>query len=161
MLNKLFKKKIRLVTHNGSFHTDDIFACATLSLYLEKKGENFEIIRTRDEQIIKDADYVFDVGGIYDPSINRFDHHQKGGAGGRTIPSGNEEQVATIEYAAFGLVWKQIGKELTSSQEVANIIDKRLVSPIDAHDNGFDLVEKKYEVFPYIIQDIFRVMRST
>ena len=76
-------EKKTLITHNGSFHTDDIFACATLSLMLEKKGEKFEIIRTRDEEIIKTGDYVFDVGGVYDEEGNRFDHHQKGGAGVR------------------------------------------------------------------------------
>ena len=71
----------KLITHNGSFHADDIFACATLSLMLEKAGEKFEVIRTRDEEIIKTGDYVFDVGGIYDENLNRFDHHQTGGAG--------------------------------------------------------------------------------
>lgn len=30
-------KTTKLITHNGSFHTDDIFAVATLSLMLEKK----------------------------------------------------------------------------------------------------------------------------
>ncbi|MEK7128127.1 MAG: MYG1 family protein [Patescibacteria group bacterium] len=60
------KKSLKLVTHDGSFHSDDIFAAATLQIYLEKKGEAFEIIRTRDEEIIKNGDFVFDVGGIYD-----------------------------------------------------------------------------------------------
>ena len=30
-------KTTKLITHNGSFHTDDIFAAATLSLMLEKR----------------------------------------------------------------------------------------------------------------------------
>ena len=64
----------KLVTHDGSFHTDDIFACATLSILLDKNKENFEVIRTRDEEIIKNGDYVFDLGGIYEPEKNRFDH---------------------------------------------------------------------------------------
>ena len=62
--NKNLIKK--LITHNGSFHADDLFACAVLFLLLEKRGEKFEIIRTRDENILKNGDYVFDVGGIYD-----------------------------------------------------------------------------------------------
>lgn len=147
-----FKKKKLLVTHNGSFHADDVFAAATLSLILEKSGESFEIIRTRDEDIFKKADYIFDVGGIYDGEENKFDHHQSGGAGKRENG---------IEYAAFGLVWKKFGEELCGSKEAAGAIDKRLVAPVDATDNGFDLVEKKYEVFPYTIQDFFRVMRPT
>ncbi|PIZ87309.1 hypothetical protein COX93_01400, partial [Candidatus Nomurabacteria bacterium CG_4_10_14_0_2_um_filter_30_12] len=62
-LMEMEMNKIKLITHNGSFHSDDIFATATLSLLLEKRGESFEIIRTRDEEIIKNGDYIFDVGG--------------------------------------------------------------------------------------------------
>ena len=147
----LGKKTIKkLITHNGSFHADDIFACATLSLMLEKKGEKFEIIRTRDEEIIKTGDYVFDVGGVYDEEGNRFDHHQKGGAGVRENG---------IEYASFGLVWKKYGVGLAGSVEAAQIIDDKLVAPIDASDNGINLVEKKYDIYPYTIEMIINAMR--
>src|SRR3989344_3284871 len=145
-------KAKKLVTHNGSFHADDIFATATLSLMLEKEGEKFEIIRTRDEEVIKDGDYVFDVGGIYDAGKNRFDHHQVGGSGKRENG---------IEYASVGLVWKKFGINLCGTEEAVGIIDRRLVAPVDAGDNGIDLVEKKHEIFPYFIQDFFRVMRPT
>jgi uncharacterized UPF0160 family protein len=143
-------KTVKLVTHNGSFHTDDIFAAATLSLMLKAKGESVEITRTRDTDIINAGDYVFDVGGVYDAEKNRFDHHQVGGAGHREN---------TIEYSSFGLIWKKFGAELCGSKEAAHAIDKRLVAPVDAVDNGMDLVERKYDVFPYTIQDFFRVMR--
>jgi uncharacterized UPF0160 family protein len=142
----------KLVTHDGSFHADDIFACATLCLMLEKNNEKYEIIRTRDLDIIKKVDYVFDVGGIYDEDTNRFDHHQIGGAG---------KHKNGIEYASFGLVWRKFGKILTSDSKVAEFIDKRLCMPIDAFDNGFDLVENKYEVTPYYIQHVFLSMRPT
>jgi len=148
----LFGKKIKLVTHNGSFHVDDVFACATLSLFLESKKEKFEVIRTRDKELINQGDYVFDVGGVYDETTNRFDHHQVGGAGKRDNG---------IEYASFGLVWKKFGKEVVGSAEVAKFIDKKLAAPIDAGDNGMDLVESKSETSPYLIQNFFGVMRPT
>ena len=144
--------KKKLVTHNGSFHTDDIFAAATLSILLERKGEDFEIIRTRDEEIIKTADYVFDVGGIYDRDKNRFDHHQVGGAG---------KNKYGIEYSSFGLVWEKFGAEFCGSQKAADIIDKKLAAPVDAHDNGVDLIESKHEVYPYFIQWFFFAMVPT
>lgn len=147
--NFMMKKNKKLVTHNGSFHTDDIFACATLSLMLERQGEQFEIIRTRDEETIKDGDYVFDVGGIYNGELNRFDHHQKSGAGRRENG---------IEYSSFGLVWKKFGKEICGVEEVVEIIDDRLVAPVDAFDNGFDLVENKHKISPYFIQHLFMAM---
>lgn len=136
----------KLITHDGSFHTDDIFAAATLSIILERKSEEFQIIRTRDEEIIKEGDYVFDVGGIYDADKNRFDHHQPGGAG---------KHDNSIEYASFGLVWKKFGEEVAGSMKAAEIIEKKLVSPIDAGDNGINLFDLKSEVFPYLIQSAF------
>ncbi len=148
--NKQSKKK--LITHNGSFHADDIFACATLSLMLEKNNQEFEVIRTRDPEIIKTGDYVFDVGGIHDEEKNLFDHHQIGGAG---------KGPNNIEYAAFGLVWKKFGKIVAGGKREAELIEKRLCAPIDAWDNGFDLVENKYEVTPYYIQNIFFAMEPT
>ena len=147
----------KLITHNGSFHTDDIFAAAMLSIMMERANEPFEIVRTRDEEIFKNAtadDYIFDVGGIYDEVGNRFDHHQVGGAGRR-------EEEPKIEYSSFGLVWKKFGAEFCGSQEVAFAIDKKLVQPVDAIDNGFDLAEKKYSIFPYLIQDVFSSMVPT
>lgn len=144
---------VLLVTHNGSFHADDIFACATLSLMLEKKNENFEIIRTRDKEIINSGDYIFDVGEIYAPEKNRFDHHQKGGAGKRDNG---------IEYSSFGLVWKKFGEELCGSLEIANRVDKRIVQQIDANDNGIDLYKNNFEnIFPYTVNDVLSIFSLT
>lgn len=147
------KEKIKkLVTHNGSFHADDIFACAALSLLLEKKKQKFEIIRTRDEKIIKTGDYVFDVGGIYNAGKNKFDHHQVGF---------KEKRKGGIILSSFGLVWRKYGPEIAGSKKVSEIIEKKLVAPIDAWDNGFDLVKNKYDISPYYIQHAFAILRPT
>ena len=153
-MRKLKKKLIELVTHDGSFHTDDIFACATLSILLENKKEKFKIIRTRNQKIIDSGDYVFDVGVIYNEKLNKFDHHQIGGAGKR-------EGKEAIEYSSFGLVWKKFGPKICENKKVADRVDKKLVSPIDAWDNGFDLAVNKCDVSPYFIQHIFFSMEPT
>ncbi len=152
-------KKLKLVTHDGSFHADDIFACATLSILFERKGHDFEVTRTREPELIQAADYVFDVGGVHDEATNRFDHHQVGGAGKRKFGEGNK--AVEIEYAAFGLVWKKFGEEVAGSKKAADIIEKKLVAAIDAGDNGQDLLENKYDVYPYTIQSVFSSMRPT
>ncbi len=138
---KTSKKKL-LVTHNGSFHADDLFAAATLSLWLGKHGKNFEIIRSRDLKTIENADYVFDVGGKYDPKKNRFDHHQQKGAGKRKNG---------IPYSSFGLVWKHFGLDLCGGDKEAwRTIDEKIASPIDAVDNGVDIVIPKFKnIMPY------------
>lgn len=128
-------KKVTIVTHSSGFHTDDVFAVATLSLLLKKEGRDFEIIRSRDSSVIESADYVVDVGGIYNPSICRFDHHQEGGAGKRDNG---------IPYASFGLVWKEYGYIISGNQTVADRIDKALVQPVDfvdADPKGMTLFE--------------------
>lgn len=146
-------KKIKLVTHNGSFHADDVFACATLTLIMEKWGQDFEVIRTRDMSVIQTGDYVFDVGCIYDPDTNRFDHHQMGGAGKRDNG---------IEYSSFGLVWKHLGKELCGSQEIWERVERKLCQPIDAGDNGQNITKAVYEnVFPYELHNAISIFLPT
>lgn len=144
-----FNKKKICVTHDGSFHADDLFATATLSIL---NNGNIKIIRTRNEDLIKKGDYVYDVGGIYNEELNRFDHHQKEGAGVRSNG---------IPYASFGLVWKKYGEKICGSKEVAGKIEEKLVQSIDASDNGINLFEVKGEVAPYLIQDIFYNFRPS
>ena len=142
-------QKATIVVHNGRFHTDDVFATATIVILLKRRGL-FEldqpiIVRTRDENIIKDAEYVMDVGGVFNPEIRRFDHHQQGGAGVRQNG---------IPYASFGLVWKTYGVELGGSEKIAQAIDERLVQSIDANDNGVSVYKTVFEkVYPYGIYD--------
>lgn len=154
MLNKLFKKKIKLVTHNGTFHVDDLFSAAMLSIYMESNGENFEIIRSRDPKVIETADYVFDVGGVYDGAKNRFDHHQLNGAGGR------ENGIA---YSSLGLVWKHFGLDLCGGDRDAwEHIDNKIIAPIDASDNGIDIVESKFkDIMPYTAGQVFKIFTPT
>ena len=132
-----FNKKKILVTHDGSFHADDLFACAVMTLYFKKFNQSFKIIRTRNTDLINKADYVFDVGGVYDEKTNRFDHHQKDTSGKRSNG---------ILYASFGLSWKHFGMELCGDDiNVWQQIDESLASPIDAIDNGMDIAKPLHE----------------
>ena len=143
------KDKITIVTHSLKFHADDVLAVATLLLILEKEND-VTVIRTRDPEIISKADYVVDVGGVDNPEKNRFDHHQEGGAGGRSNG---------ILYSSFGLVWKKFGETLSGNKGVADKIDESLVQPIDAIDNGIEISKPIIEnIKPYDIGDFFWVL---
>lgn len=145
-------KKITVVTHSSKFHNDDIFAVATTLIFLESKGD-VEVIRSRDKDVISKGDYVMDVGGIYNPDINRFDHHQSGGAGVRENG---------VPYASFGLVWKKFGPELCENQDVANRFDEIFVQPIDSSDNGVQLMEPKIKGFyPFDVSLIVNTLSPT
>jgi len=135
----LFRKKPTIVTHNGTFHADDVFAVATLLVYLKKDIKEVNIVRSRDEKDFASADYVVDVGGVHDEEKNRFDHHQAGGAGKREDG---------VPYASFGLVWKKFGRELLGVD--AERLEKLLVESIDAHDSGVEIAKSvKGELYPY------------
>jgi len=125
----------KLVTHNQGFHADDVTAYAILKEVLTKRGETWEITRTRDPEIIKNADIVFDVGEEYNAEKNRYDHHQRGRAGARENG---------ILYASAGLVWKHFGHELCENKNVWSQIDKSMISAIDASDNGQDVIKETY-----------------
>jgi uncharacterized UPF0160 family protein len=135
----------RLITHSEEFHTDDVFATALLLTVFP----DATIIRSRDDTILATGDIVYDVGKIYDPQAGRYDHHQAQ-AGKR--PNG-------IIYSSFGLLWKEYGLQYCEGDaELAAIIDQKLVTPIDANDNGQSVTNPTFDdVFPFTIDDIIKI----
>lgn len=132
-----------IIVHSGNFHPDDVFAVATLQLHLGK--ENVQVIRSRDNEVIENGDWVVDVGGVYNPEKNRFDHHQNGAP----------VRENGIPYAAFGLVWKQFGEAVSGSREAADSIDERMAQQIDAGDNGITLYSlNEHNVSPYELYNV-------
>ena len=120
--------KMKVSTHDGRFHADEIFAIAVLNLVFP----DLEIVRSRDEKVYKNADIIVDVGHVYDPGKLIFDHHQ------RTFTL---KRKSGIPYASFGLVWRHFGELLCGSPEIADHIDSAIVQAIDADDNGIDICE--------------------
>ncbi len=120
---------MRIATHDGSFHADDVFAVATLRMVTP----DAEVVRSRDKEVIAAADVRVDIGLRDDPETGDFDHHQKGGAG--TRENG-------IPYASFGLVWRRHGAALCrNDQQAADDVDARIVQGVDAIDTGFTLAK--------------------
>ena len=143
------KKNPTIVVHNGDFHPDDVFAVATLFLVFGHAN----VMRSRDPKIIEAADIVADVGGVYDETRDRFDHHQINGAGMR--PYG-------IPYASFGLVWKKYGLHVSGSLSIAEEIDRHIVAPVDAMDNGVPIWKPLFpDVSPYTFDKVIFAFRPT
>ena len=120
-----------IVTHSGRFHADDVFATAMILMI-----ETHEVVRSRDEEVIAQADVVLDVGAEYDPSRRRYDHHQN---------SFTEQRANGVPYATAGLVWKHYAHQILAKKglqdpEMQNFafewVDKKLINDIDAVDNG-------------------------
>ena len=85
-------KEADLITHSGTFHSDDIFSTVILKNILDK--ECIKICRINDIEEEIDS-IVYDIGG------GKYDHHQ---------PGGNGERENGIKYSSFGLIWKDFGK---------------------------------------------------
>lgn len=66
----------RIGTHSGTFHCDE-----ALAVYMLRQTASFKdapVVRSRDPTVLERLDIVVDVGGVYDPSVHRYDHHQRG-----------------------------------------------------------------------------------
>lgn len=149
-MNNENSKKIKIVTHSGTFHTDEVFACAVLSLV---HNGNVEVVRSRDPLVWATGDYVVDVGFVYDVVSGRYDHHQQGGAG---------ERLNGIPYSSLGLVWKEYGERLTGDKISAQRIDEKLVQSVDAADCGIDTIKlTEVGVLPYLLYHVVASFRPT
>lgn len=123
---------MKVATHSGTFHADDVFASAVLRAALG----NFDFVRTRDPALIAAADIVFDVGGIYDPAAKRYDHHM------RDLPRREDG----TPYSSVGLIWRDFGRKalpnLVPGIDEAALdlvwqdIDTAIILAIDLADNG-------------------------
>ena len=106
-----------------------------------------DLIRTRDPAKLDESDIVLDVGGVYDPSKHRYDHHQRGF---EEVFSPNRK----TKLSSAGLVYKHFGKQLIAQalQEKGEkddakveILYKKLyenfVEALDGIDNGIQQYE--------------------
>jgi uncharacterized UPF0160 family protein len=128
-----------LVTHSGRFHCDEVFAYATLrlALGLREPARDHSLIRTRDPALIKSGDIVWDVGTVFDPEAQRFDHHQRGAP---LRPDGTP-------YSSAGLIWQVYGERAITAllvpsggerfaAAIAAELDETMLRRIDELDNG-------------------------
>lgn len=130
-------------THSGTFHCDE--ALAVFLLRLTDTFKDADLVRTRDPAKLEPLDIVVDVGGVYDPKKERYDHHQRGftevfGHGFNT------------KLSSAGLVYKHFGKHIIA--RTLNIEENddnvhtlwlqlyaELIESIDAIDNGVNIAD--------------------
>ncbi|ESO91565.1 hypothetical protein LOTGIDRAFT_122169 [Lottia gigantea] len=142
------KKKVQrqIGTHNGQFHADEALACFMLKQLPEFK--NAEIIRTRDYKILEDCDIVVDVGGVYDPVKNRFDHHQR--TFNENFNSLDSKKSSVTKLSSAGLVYFHFGRQLISqtmeksetdpiTELIFDKVYERFIEEIDGIDNGLPI----------------------
>lgn len=163
----ILAQNIVIQTHNGRLHSDECAAVALLTNYYARKNIGVSVLRSRDPSKFEESDILVDVGGVYDPELLKFDHHQ---------PSFKEiwDSKSSTPLSAAGLIWRHFGQEivemyLTANSEqydysqnhtedtildLTNIIYHKLIEEIDANDNGVVLTNSESLNIPGIISAI-------
>ncbi len=133
-------EEANLVTHNGTFHTDDVFA----TMFMSKIISNPVVIRTGDVTNARSDAIIYDIG------YGKFDHH-----GPDALMRDDK-----IKYCAFGLLWAEYGRDYLKTineedtEKLFKVIDENLIMQIDGIDNGlFPKVDA-----PYRLTDLDKVI---
>ncbi|KAI8963788.1 metal-dependent protein hydrolase [Daldinia sp. FL1419] len=135
---------VKIGTHNGHFHADE--ALAVYMLRLLPTYADSSLVRTRDPALLETCHTVVDVGGEYDASRNRYDHHQRTFT--TTFPG------RPTKLSSAGLVYMHFGKSIIAQKlqqseesEEVGILWKKLyesfIEALDAHDNGISAYDQK------------------
>jgi len=136
-------------THSGTFQADEAMGCwmlRQLPTYNQSK-----IVRTRDLDVLKHLDIVIDVGGAYDHSKLRYDHHQRDYDERFDIPpkkKNDKDQRRCTKLSASGLVYRHYGRQVIehfypnlSSQNSEFVYERMydsLMEALDAVDTGVE-----------------------
>lgn len=123
-------------THDGTFHADEVTACALLILFncIDKD----KIVRTRDLEALSRCDYVCDVGGFYDPGQRLFDHHQADYRG---------------NLSSAGMILEYLQDQKIIEHSVYQFLRNSLIIGVDDHDNGRDPQRLGYCSFSNLISN--------
>ncbi|TGJ78590.1 hypothetical protein E0Z10_g10175 [Xylaria hypoxylon] len=134
---KISDSGVTIGTHNGHFHADE--ALAVHMLRQLPTYTSASLVRTRDPALLATCHTVVDVGGEYDASQNRYDHHQRSFT--TTFPG------RPTKLSSAGLVYLHFGQALVAnylkqnedSEDVSVVwrkIYESFIEALDAHDNG-------------------------
>lgn len=133
-MDKVFKS---FGTHSGSFHADEVTACALL--LMAGLIDRSLIIRTREPEELAKCEYVCDVGGVYDPKQKLFDHHQ-------------------VDYqgplSSAGMVLHYLNDKGFLSNGAYEYFNRSLILGVDAHDNGREPPVYGYCSFSNVISNL-------
>jgi uncharacterized UPF0160 family protein len=121
-------------THDGTFHADEVSACALLLVF--GLIERSSIVRSRDPEALAECAYVCDVGGIYDPEKKRFDHHQLEYTG---------------DLSSAGMIWLYLLRQRMIDEPLYAFLNHCVILGIDAHDNGRSVQQDGVATFSHII----------
>jgi len=143
---------VKIGTHDGTFHCDEVLACALLKQLPQYKDAS--IVRSRNQSVLEDCDIVVDVGGEYDPSRHRYDHHMREFRESAKTVMKRPGHCWTIKLSSAGLIYCHFGHEILRSilsdvtedrviDEIFKKVYDTLIKEIDAIDNGLPMFSEE------------------
>ncbi|KAL7718958.1 Melanocyte prolifeating protein 1 [Entamoeba marina] len=143
-------------THLSNFHCDDV--TGSVLLWYVNGFNEYQLIRTSDQNVLNECDLVFDVGSVYDHSKKRYDHHQR-----------NYNETFSPQHNVLlcgcGLLFKHYGNEIIQNVITSLHPDVVLTTfqinwlmlkvynmfilPIDGKDNGIDINDSPMKYYDY------------
>ena len=128
-----------IITHNGVFHADEVFAIAFICIATHRPVQNFKIIRVNNSDLKKYEDHddnviIIDIGG------GEFDHHGNNNEYrnySKKLPSG-EVEYKKYYFASFGKIVREFHCMIDeiSDEKAYRSFDRNFVCRIDGYDNG-------------------------
>ena len=72
---------LKIITHDGTFHSDEIFSIGLLMAFELKEDQEVQIVRSRNENFLEEHRsitdvFILDIGGDFNADLHNFDHHQ-------------------------------------------------------------------------------------
>ncbi len=137
MIPDLSKIK-HIVTHNGVFHADEVFAIAFLNIAAKRTVQNlFHVIRVNNNDVYqykdKDDVIIVDIGG------GEFDHHNTRKSYRSYARNINGiKEYKRYDFASFGKVVRAYHELVDPIKDLKDYkyFDRNFVCKIDGYDNG-------------------------
>jgi len=123
-------------THDGSFHADEVTACALLLTF--GLIDRDKIVRSRDLNVLNQCEFVCDVGGVYDPARGRFDHHQSEYTG---------------DLSSAGMILLYLKERGIIDEPTYDFFNRSLIIGVDAHDTGKVTHEMGTATFSHVVSN--------
>lgn len=130
-------------THDGTFHADEVTACALL-IHFDLVDAD-KVVRSRDMKLLEQCEYLCDVGGVYNPQKKLFDHHQ---AEYRDVLS------------SAGMVLQYLKDVNIMKAQEYDFFNNVLILGVDAHDNGRAPQLLGVATYSHIISNFTPAMRD-
>lgn len=141
-------------THSGTFQADEamgVWMLRQCGVY-----RNSKVVRSRDPKVLETLDIVIDVGGVYDHSALRYDHHQRDYDERFDSGKKDKEGGRCTKLSASGLVYRHYGKDVIKAYYPAlsdehleltySKLYNSLLEALDAIDTGVEPVADGVEM---------------